>query len=142
MKPPRSLFSNLLFPVLCLINVALHAADNTSEHKTPSVATLGDLLKMRCSTMTLARNAAFEKLNGEADLRRWQDERRSFFRRQIGAFPERTPLNARVTGRLQGKGYRVEKVIFESRPRHHVSASLYLPETSETVSRDSHSVWA
>ena len=131
MKPPRSLFSNLLFPVLCLINVASHAADNTSEHRTPSAATFGDLLKMRFSTMTFTRNAAFEKLNGEADLRRWQDERRSFFRRQIGAFPERTPLNARVTGRLQGKGYRIEKVIFESRPRHHVTASLYLPETQK-----------
>ena len=74
-------------------------------------------------------NKAFDKLNGPADLRRWQDERRSFLRRQIGVFPERTPLNARVTGKLQGEGYRVEKVIFESRPQHHVTASLYLPET-------------
>lgn len=129
MKLPRSLFSNLLFAILCVISVALQAADNSSERGTPSAATLGDCLKTRFSTMTSARNAAFEKLNGQADLRRWQDERRSFFRRQIGEFPERTPLNARVVDRLQGKGYRVEKVMFESRPQHHVTASLYLPES-------------
>lgn len=129
MKPPHSLVSVLLFAIFCMVNIASHAADDSSERGTPSATTLGDSLKTRFSTMTSARNAAFEKLNGQADLQRWQVERRSFFRRQIGAFPERTPLNARVTGRLQGEGYRVEKVMFESRPRHHVTASLYLPES-------------
>src|SRR5690606_31775844 len=28
----------------------------------------------------------------------------------------------------QGDGYRLERVIYESRPRHHVTATLYLPE--------------
>ena len=49
--------------------------------------------------------------------------------RQLGGFPERTPLNARVVGQLDGEGYRVEKVLFESRPGHHVSANLYLPDS-------------
>jgi hypothetical protein len=123
MKPTSSLFNALLFAVLCTINVASHAAEN-SKRGTPLAATLVDSLKTRFYAMTPVRNAAFEKLNGQVDLRRWQDERRSFFRRQIGAFPERTPVNARVVGRLQGEGYRVEKVMFESRPGHHVTASL------------------
>ncbi len=129
MNPNRSLIGVLLIALVCLANVASYAADDSSERNAPSAVTLGDWLKTRFSVMTSARNAAFEKLNGQAELRRWQDERRSFFRQQIGAFPERTPLNARVTGHLQGEDYRVEKVIFESRPRHHVTASLYLPET-------------
>jgi hypothetical protein len=91
MNPTRSLFSDLLFAILCMVNVASHAADN-SERGTLMAATLGDSLKTRFYSMTSVRNAAFEKLNGQADLRRWQDERRSFFRRQIGAFSERTPL--------------------------------------------------
>ena len=32
------------------------------------------------------------------------------------------------SARLKRDGYRVEKVIFESRPEHHVTANLYLPE--------------
>lgn len=45
-----------------------------------------------------------------------------------GPLPERTPLNARVTGRLKRDGYTVEKILFESRPGYLVSANLYLPE--------------
>ncbi len=45
------------------------------------------------------RDAAFEKLADE-ELKIWQQDRREFFRRQLGGFPERTPLNAKVTGRL------------------------------------------
>ena len=100
MKPPHSFVSVLLFAIFCMVNIASHAADDSSKRGAPSATTLGDSLKTRFSTMTSARNAAFEKLDGQADLHRWKDERRSFFRRQIGAFPERTPLNARVTGRL------------------------------------------
>ncbi len=47
---------------------------------------------------------------------------------QLGGFPEKTPLNAQVVGSLRGDGYRVEKVIYESEPNHHVTALLYLPE--------------
>ena len=49
--------------------------------------------------------------------------------RIIGGLPtERTPLNARVTGTLARDGYRIEKLIFESLPGLHVTASLYLPD--------------
>jgi len=38
-----------------------------------------------------------------------------------------TPLNPRVTGTVEGDGFRIEKIVFESRPRHYVTANLYLP---------------
>lgn len=46
----------------------------------------------------------------------------------LGGFPERTPLNARTVGVLEGDGYRVEKVIFESQPKFYVTANLYVPK--------------
>jgi dienelactone hydrolase len=46
----------------------------------------------------------------------------------FGPLPERTPLNARVTGVLERDAYRVEKVLFESRPNFLVTANLYLPK--------------
>lgn len=45
-----------------------------------------------------------------------------------GAFPERTPINARITGRIERDDYIIEKVLFESRPGFFVSANLYLPK--------------
>ncbi len=76
------------------------------------------------------RSAAFEvMIKSEAGCKRWQEERRAFFLERIGGLPERTPLNPQITGTLQGKGYRVEKVILETRPAFHLTANLYLPDT-------------
>ncbi len=58
--------------------------------------------------------------------------RRAFVRRTLreiaGRFPERTPLNARVTGTIRGDGFTVEKLIFESMPGYHVTAAVFVPE--------------
>ncbi len=47
---------------------------------------------------------------------------------RLGGFPERTPLNPQVTGTIERDGYQVEKVIYESRPHHFVTAALFLPD--------------
>jgi dienelactone hydrolase len=46
----------------------------------------------------------------------------------IGPMPAKTPLNARITGTIAQDGYRIEKIIYESFPGHHVTANLYLPD--------------
>ncbi len=75
------------------------------------------------------RKLNYEKVKTPEQIAAWQQRRREFFIEQLGGFPERTPLNAKVTGTLDGGDYRVEKVIFESRPNHHVTGLLYLPKT-------------
>jgi dienelactone hydrolase len=64
-----------------------------------------------------------------ANMRRYQDSLRARFRRVLGPLPARTPLKAQVVGRIARPGFRVEKVIYESSPRHHVTANLYVPES-------------
>ncbi|MCK6448714.1 MAG: acetylxylan esterase [Planctomycetes bacterium] len=56
--------------------------------------------------------------------------RKREFLRSIGLdpLPPRTPLNARITGTLQRDGYRIEKLVFESRPGMPVTAHLYVPD--------------
>ena len=53
-----------------------------------------------------------------------QDKIRECF----GSFPKRTPLNPRITGVLERDEYRIEKLIFESRPGFPVTANLYIPK--------------
>jgi dienelactone hydrolase len=46
----------------------------------------------------------------------------------LDPLPPRTPLNARVTGVIKRPGYRIEKIVFDSRPEFPVTAHLYIPE--------------
>jgi cephalosporin-C deacetylase-like acetyl esterase len=62
------------------------------------------------------------------DLLARQKHVKETFTQLLGGFPERTPLNARRVGTLQRDGYRIEKILFESRPQFHVTANLYLPD--------------
>ena len=73
------------------------------------------------------REAAFERMKTPDDVRQWQERLRAAFRNALGELPERTPLNPRVVGTIERDGYRVEKVIYESRPNHFVTAALFLP---------------
>lgn len=75
-----------------------------------------------------ARREVVEALDTPEAVRERQENVRERFVEALGGFPEKTPLNARVVGMEPRDGYRIEKVIFESRPEHHVTATLYLPE--------------
>ena len=46
----------------------------------------------------------------------------------LGPFPDKSPLNAVTVSTLQREAYRIENVIFESRPGFKVTANLYLPQ--------------
>ena len=52
----------------------------------------------------------------------------------LGNFPVKTPLNATITGTLHRDGYRIEKIIYESFPNHHVTANLYIPDGKAKIS--------
>ena len=81
------------------------------------------------------RKDAYEKLKTPEEVAAYQKRMREFFVEQLGGFPERTPLNARVVDRMERDGYRIEKVIFESQPRHYVTALLYSARRQAAVSR-------
>jgi dienelactone hydrolase len=49
----------------------------------------------------------------------------------LGGFPDRTPMNPQVTGVVRRDGYHVEKIIFESQPKHYVTAALFLPDAKK-----------
>src|SRR5262245_29352513 len=121
---------------LCLLLLALAAppAEDLQclkiEAGAPAASTLFyDHLRQQAYAALDKRQAAFEQLKSPADIQAYQARLRELIVKQLGGFPERTPLNAQVVGKLDGDGYCIEKVIFESQPRHHVTANLYLPLT-------------
>lgn len=74
------------------------------------------------------RRKVVTNLKSPADIIQRQQYLRQKFLAALGDFPEKTPLNPSVVGTLQGDGFRVEKVIYESRPSHHVTANFYIPD--------------
>ena len=73
------------------------------------------------------RRNLIAELKSAEDWRRRQAQVRETLARVFGPFPERTPLNARVTRTIEKADFRVEHVVFESRPNFYVTASLFLP---------------
>jgi len=73
------------------------------------------------------RLAQLSAIQTEAALRARMEKIRSTVWRLIGGPPEKTPLNPQVVGTIDRGGYRIEKVIFESRPEVFVTANLYIP---------------
>ncbi len=71
----------------------------------------------------------FETVKTPEQIAAYQRNMRARFLEKLGGFPERTPLNARVVGTLKRPGYKVEKILFESRPGFHVSGSLFIPDS-------------
>ncbi len=79
-----------------------------------------------------AASISKHQMDGIANLGEWK-QRRPEIRRQVldmlglDPLPQRGPLHARITGGFAREGYRVENLVFESRPGLYVTGNLYLP---------------
>jgi len=73
------------------------------------------------------RNREIARLTTPEAVQARQRWARETFWKLAGGEPERTPLNARKIGSFERDGYRVDKIVYESRPEFHVPANLYVP---------------
>ena len=74
------------------------------------------------------REVDIAKISTKAEWEARQENIKETLHKIIGDFPERTPLNAKTLGVSEKDDYRVEKVIFESRPNFFVTGALYIPK--------------
>lgn len=74
------------------------------------------------------RSERLKSLQSRAEAEKYLAEVQEKIQQCFGPWPERTPLNAQVTGVVERETYRIEKVIFESRPQFYVTANLYVPK--------------
>ncbi len=124
----------VLRAVLCLALVPLAALPARGDEKTPptpeqtqATAAIGEYF--RRTTARLADRA----LGDVATLDDWQ-QTRPRLRQQIldmlglWPLPEKTDLHATVTGTVEGDGFIVEKLHFQSMPGLYVTANFYRPK--------------
>ncbi|MBQ6109133.1 MAG: hypothetical protein IJK97_13050 [Thermoguttaceae bacterium] len=77
------------------------------------------------------RRADYEAMKTPEQIAEYQARMKKNFIDAIGGFPERTPLNAKITGRIQDPEFTIEKILFESQPGLYVTANLYLPNEAK-----------
>jgi cephalosporin-C deacetylase-like acetyl esterase len=124
---------NLAF-LTCSAFLLLSQADSldclpTEQEGVKPASRLYRYLQTQANAALEQRRKAFEEIKTPEQVRAYQARLRAFLLEQIGTLPQRTPLHARIVGTLQGEDYRIEKVLFESQPHHHVAGVVYLPST-------------
>jgi dienelactone hydrolase len=88
---------------------------------------LPDYLRGLAAAAREKRNAALKEIDSTNAVRERQQWVRKTLIELIGKFPQKTDLNLRITGSFERPGYRLERVVYESRPNLHISANLYVP---------------
>lgn len=86
-------------------------------------------LQHEVAAASARRTALYETLKTPDAIAARNRKLREFFVTQLGGFPERTPLNPQIVGRREFADFVVEKILFESRPQHYVTALMFLPTT-------------
>jgi dienelactone hydrolase len=72
-----------------------------------------------------------------SNLKAWE-ERKAFLRNQIlvstglSPMPEKTPLHPQIFGKIEGRGYTIEKVLIETLPGFYLGGNLYRPRDTKT----------
>jgi pimeloyl-ACP methyl ester carboxylesterase len=80
------------------------------------------------------RRKAWQAIQTENELLRVQREIEQRLLAMLGGLPrERTPLNPRITGKIQMDGFHIEKLIFESLPGMYVTALIYVPHDGNKI---------
>ena len=90
---------------------------------------LPDYLRRLAQQAYERRRREIVKLTSRDAVHSRQKWVRETFWKLVGGMPERTPLNARVVSQFERPAYRVEKLVYESRPGLHIPANLYIPKS-------------
>jgi dienelactone hydrolase len=101
-------------------------ADSERARELPRM--LGRDARARIDTANRRETAAWHKITTRQEWERYRDPRIEALRRSLGEFPDPPKdLHLRVKRTIDGDGYQIRNVVFESRPGVLVTANLYGP---------------
>lgn len=118
---------NLLPRILLGFALLASGARGSAQNAQARHAAATNQLRQLAAAMT---EGCLVEVGSEADWRRQRPERRRQLSYMLGLdpLPQRTPLHSEVTGTLDRTGYRIEKVVFQSRPGLYVTGNFYVPK--------------
>lgn len=118
------------FPLTLLAPLAARAARQETSYAAQFPDMLVQHLAGKINTYTATRDAERARISTPSDIHARNRYVRQAMTSMIHGLPQRTPLAPAVTGSFARKGYRVENVMFQSRPDFWVTGNLYIPTTA------------
>lgn len=92
----------------------------------PRASMLAADVEAKLRVANRADRLAWEQVKTRTDWERFRDKRLQALRQSLGEFPQvPKDLKLQVTRSLEGEGYRVDNLVFQSRPGLIVTANLY-----------------
>ena len=89
---------------------------------------LWDDARKRIRAANERESERWRQIKTKSDWQTYRDARLRAMRESLGPFPQPSKdLKLKVTRTLDGEGYRIENIVFESRPGLLVTANLYAP---------------
>lgn len=118
-----------LFTVTLLLTFLVHGQQPYKVFNWKSEYTLNTWLLRRMHEQYDERRATLQRaLASPRSMQVYRDSCRQRYKKLVGSLPPKTDLNVQVRGIILQQGYAIRKIIYESLPGHHVTASLYVPE--------------
>ena len=123
----------ILFLLLILTGIVLKAQNQTDvltkwQYYNGERNSLYHYLADQAFVLLDNRKQDIEKIKSLTEWEKRQQIIKEAFKKSVGLFPEKTPLNPKTTKVTQKDGYRIENILFESQPGFFVSSSLYIPD--------------
>ncbi len=112
----------ILYIVLTTATLTAGPAENAAKRHAQVVAYV-----KQCAAEVTAN--ALDGIDSLEDWRAVREQKRRQYLYMLGLepMPERTPLQAQVTGRIETSTYRIEKIVFQSSPQLYVTGNFYIP---------------
>jgi hypothetical protein len=124
--PAASLRASDLAEELRRLDVRVIQAGSEEARDLPRM--LGRDARARIDAANRRETGAWRKIATRQDWERYRDQRLRGLRESLGQFPDPPrDLKVRVVRTIDGDGYRIQDVVFESRPGVFVTANLYVP---------------
>jgi dienelactone hydrolase len=117
----------MLFAVSCLgVRTALGQTYGSPDRDQPGDKMIQEYLRREAEAI---HNKFLQNVRSLEDWQRLRETYKQEYLYMLGLWPtpEKTPLKATVTGTLEGDGYVVDMLHYQSMPRLYVTANLYRP---------------
>lgn len=92
---------------------------------------LPDFLRQLAEEAYQNRNRRLQEITSPELIRQRQEWVKDTFWDVVGGKFERTPLNAKVIDEFERDEYRVQNILYESRPNFHIGGNLYIPKAGQ-----------
>ncbi len=99
----------------------------TKEEAEDAKGTIDRQIRQAITDFNAAHRDTWSKVQTRDQWEKYRDERIAKLRQSLGDWPKSNQPNVKITNVIRGEGYRLENLVYETRPGFWVTGNLYVP---------------